>query len=95
MTDAPDELVRRRVIVHGRVQGVFFRAECAEAARGRGLTGWVGNQPDGTVYAEFEGRPTAVDAMVEWCRTGPDRARVTGVDVAELAPIGDERFSVR
>ncbi|HUP99862.1 MAG TPA: acylphosphatase [Aeromicrobium sp.] len=87
-------VVRLRVVVHGRVQGVYFRAECREAARAHRVSGWVSNQPDGTVYAEFEGPKDAVDAMVGWCRTGPDRAHVTDVAVTELAPTGEAGFSV-
>jgi acylphosphatase len=87
-------MVRLRVVVHGRVQGVFFRAECAVAARAHRVNGWVSNQPDGTVYAEFEGTAPAVDAMVDWCRTGPDRAQVTQVEVTDLEPTGEAGFSI-
>ena len=87
-------VIRVRVVVHGRVQGVYFRAECSEAARARGVSGWVSNQPDGSVYAEFEGQKDAVDAMVDWCRIGPDRAHVTDVEVSNLAPTGEAGFSV-
>jgi acylphosphatase len=87
-------VIRRRVIVHGRVQGVYFRAECAAAARALDLGGWVGNQPDGTVYAEFEGPADAVDAMIDWCHAGSRRADVTRVDVTPLDPTGETEFSV-
>jgi len=87
-------MIRRRVIVHGRVQGVYFRAECASAARAHGVSGWVGNQPDGSVYAEFEGTPDAVGAMVAWCHSGPPRASVTSVDVTSLEPTGESGFSI-
>jgi acylphosphatase len=87
--------VRVRVVVHGRVQGVFFRARCAEAAQRHAVSGWVGNQPDGTVYAEFQGTPEAVEAMVDWCHTGSDRAHVTDVEVTQLRPTGDDGFSVQ
>jgi len=87
-------MIRRRVIVHGRVQGVYFRAACAAEARARGVSGWVGNQPDGSVYAEFEGTPEAVQAMVGWCHRGSDRAHVTQVDVGPLEPSGETGFSV-
>lgn len=86
--------VRRRVIVHGRVQGVYFRAECASTARAHGVSGWVGNQPDGTVYAEFEGPSDAVDTVISWCHTGSARSVVTGVDVTPLDPTGETGFSV-
>lgn len=87
-------MIRRRVVVHGRVQGVYFRAECALAARDHGVGGWVSNQPDGTVYAEFEGPEDAVDAMVAWCHTGSPPSRVTRVDVTPLDPTGEAGFSV-
>lgn len=86
--------IRRRVIVHGRVQGVYFRAECATKARAHGVSGWVSNQPDGTVYAEFEGPADAVAAMIDWCQVGSPRSTVTGVDVTPLDSIGETRFSV-
>jgi acylphosphatase len=56
-------MVRRRVIVHGRVQGVFFRDTTRRMAQSRGVSGWVRNNPDGTVEAAFEGEPEAVEAM--------------------------------
>lgn len=87
-------MIRRRVIVHGRVQGVYFRADCAAAARAHGVSGWVGNQPDGTVYAEFEGPPEAVEAVIDWCHAGSPRSAVTQVDVTPLDPTGETGFSV-
>ena len=87
-------MIRRRVVVHGRVQGVYFRADCASVARAHGVSGWVGNQPDGTVYAEFEGPHEAVQAMVDWCHAGSPRSTVTGVDVTALDPTGETGFSV-
>ena len=86
--------IRRRVVVHGRVQGVYFRAECASTARAHGVSGWVGNQPDGTVYAEFEGTPEAVEAVLAWCHTGSPRSTVTDVEVTPLEPTGETKFSV-
>lgn len=86
--------IRRRVIVHGRVQGVYFRADCASEARAHGVSGWVSNQPDGTVYAEFEGPADAVELMIAWCHTGSPRSTVTRVDVTDLVPTGETGFSV-
>jgi acylphosphatase len=88
-------LVRVRVVVVGRVQGVWFRDSCREQARASGVAGFVRNRGDGAVEAEFEGPPPAVARMVAWCREGPPRARVDDVHVVELAPIGDVRFAVR
>lgn len=88
-------MTRRRVTVHGRVQGVFFRARCAEAARAAEVTGWVANQPDGTVQAVFEGEDAGVSEMLTWCHEGSERAEVTGVDVVEEEPEGLTGFEQR
>jgi acylphosphatase len=74
---------RVRVRIHGRVQGVFFRAEARSRAESLGIAGWVRNAPDGSVEALFEGEPERVDSMVEWCRRGPSGAQVTEVEVFE------------
>jgi len=81
-----------RVEIHGRVQGVFFRASCADEARLRGVSGWVRNRDDGAVEATFEGSDAAVDAVLTWCRTGPPLAAVDRVDVSEEPPTGEEGF---
>ena len=85
---------RVHVFVAGRVQGVFFRASCAQEARALGVTGWVRNASDGRVEAVFEGPDTAVEAMVDWCRKGPGYARVDAVEVEREAPAGDAGFHV-
>ena len=87
--------VARRVTVHGRVQGVFFRDSCRREAEERAVVGWVSNEPDGSVAAWFEGEPAAVEAMVAWVREGPPHAKVHRVDVSEVEPEGPGRFSVR
>lgn len=74
--------VTRRVVVRGRVQGVFFRASTRREAVERGVAGWVRNRDDGAVEALFEGEPEAVEAMIEWCRSGPDGAAVEDMDVS-------------
>jgi acylphosphatase len=74
---------RVRVRIHGRVQGVFFRAEARSRAESLGIAGWVRNAPDGNVEALLEGEPDRVDSMVEWCRRGPSGAHVTEVEVFE------------
>jgi acylphosphatase len=89
------EPVRRRVVVHGRVQGVFFRDTCRRKASERGVAGWVANRPDGAVEAVFEGEPAAVDALVEWCREGPRGADVQSVDATSEEPEGLAGFDVR
>ena len=88
-------MVRRRVIVSGLVQGVFFRARCAEAARSLGVAGWVSNEPDGTVQAVFEGPEGAVEGMVAWCHEGSPRAVIDRVDVHEEEARGERGFTVR
>jgi len=89
-----EDLIRRRVVVHGRVQGVWFRESCRQQAESAHVAGWVSNEPDGTVAAAFEGTPDGVRRLVEWCRTGPSSARVSGIEVGEEAPTGERGFSV-
>lgn len=86
---------RKRVVVSGYVQGVFFRDSCRREAQQRGVAGWVSNAPDGTVVAEFEGEPADVDEMVRWCRHGPPHADVERLEQTELAPTGQRGFEVR
>ena len=86
--------VRRRVLVHGRVQGVFFRDTLRERARAHGVAGWVRNRPDGALEAVFEGSPEAVERLVRFCRTGPPRAAVERVEVTEEDPEGLSGFDV-
>jgi acylphosphatase len=73
--------VRAHVIVSGRVQGVFFRAETRKAASRIGVTGWVRNRPEGTVEAVFEGKSTLVDQALAWCQQGSPMSKVTDVRV--------------
>ena len=83
---------RRHVWVTGVVQGVFFRSSTVEKARELGVAGWVRNLSDGRVEAVFEGDPDSVEAAVSWCRSGPARAVVERVEVAEEAPGGLRGF---
>jgi acylphosphatase len=87
--------VRVRVVVDGRVQGVFYRVSCAERARALGLGGFVRNLPDGRVEAAFEGPATAVQAMVAWCHRGTDLSQVDSVEVVREEPAGAREFRVR
>lgn len=87
--------MRRRVIVHGRVQGVGFRVTVARAARSRGVSGWVRNRPDGTVEAVFEGDPAAVEALVALCREAPRGAEVTELEQHEEPDEGVAGFEIR
>jgi acylphosphatase len=90
-----EETVRRRVRVHGQVQGVFFRDSTRRQARQRGVAGWVTNCPDGSVEAVFEGDRDAVAGMVAFAQSGPRGATVANVDVTEEAPEGLTGFEVR
>ena len=76
-------MIAKRVVVHGRVQGVGFRYAMIEAARDAGVAGWVRNRRDGSVEALLQGPAAAVDAVVGWSRRGPPGARVTGVEVVD------------
>lgn len=84
-------MATRRVhaVVHGRVQGVSYRAGTVDEAVRIGLAGWVRNRADGTVELEAEGDADAVAALLAWCDTGPPAARVTRVDVDEQPPAGE------
>ena len=82
-------------MVHGHVQGVFFRNTTARRAVERGVAGWVRNNPEGTVESVFEGDPNAVEAMVRFAHEGPRGAIVERVEVTEEEPEGLTRFSVR
>lgn len=73
---------------------MFFRATCARLARDAGLGGYVRNLPHGRLEAAFEGEKLAVDAMVDWCRRGPDLALVDSVEVVPEDPVGERRFRV-
>jgi acylphosphatase len=90
-----DQPIRRRVIVHGRVQGVFFRDSARERARAHGVAGWVCNRPDGAVEAVLEGSPDAVERVLRFLRSGPRQASVDDVEVHEEEPEGLSEFSVR
>ena len=88
-------MIRRRVLVAGHVQGVFFRDTCRREALAAGVSGWVRNLPDGRVEAIFEGEPDAVEQLVSWAHHGPRRAHVVDVEVTEEPPEGVSGFTVR
>ena len=88
-------MVRYRVLISGRVQGVFFRDACRGVAREYGVSGWVRNLPDGQVEAVFEGRAEDVDRLVAWSRRGPSRAVVADVAVRAEQPEGLSTFQIR
>ena len=80
--------IRRRALVSGRVQGVFYRQACKQQADALGVSGVARNLDDGRVEVVAEGDAGAVDQLVAWCRSGPARALVTRVDVRDEQPEG-------
>jgi acylphosphatase len=87
--------VRRRVIVSGRVQNVWYRDSCRSEALARGVGGWVRNCSDGSVEAVFEGSQDSVDQMIAWCRVGPPRALVNEIDVIPEPVQAEDGFVIR
>jgi len=90
----PGSRAAREIVVHGRVQGVFFRASIRDAARRAGVAGWATNRPDGTVAIRLEGEPSAVASVERVCEQGPEGARVESVDRRDVAIEGLRGFSV-
>ncbi|MCS6917277.1 MAG: acylphosphatase [Chitinophagales bacterium] len=87
-------LVLYRISIHGRVQGVFFRASARQQAQALGITGIIRNEADGSVYAEAEGKEEAVQQFIQWCRHGPEGAVVTSITAEKSAPKGYTAFEV-
>jgi acylphosphatase len=85
----------RRAVVHGRVQGVFYRDTVRRAAQQRGVAGWAANRSHGTVEVWLEGEHDAVDSMLRVLHDGPPRAEVERVDVDEVEPQGLSGFETR
>ena len=77
------ERVTRRMVAHGRVQGVWYRESMRREAESLGITGWVRNRGDGSVEAVVQGSAAAVEALLRWARRGPESAEVAGLEVAE------------
>jgi acylphosphatase len=95
MSDA-DRLTRMRATARGLVQGVGYRASARREAARLGLSGWVRNQPDGSVMLEAQGPASRVDALIAWCRKGPPMSEVSGVDVESMTIVaGEHDFGVR
>lgn len=85
----------RHLILHGRVQGVFYRDWTVETARSLGLKGWVRNLPDGTVETHLKGDADAIERMVEAMHDGPPRARVDRIEQREAQPQDLDSFERR
>lgn len=91
----PARNIRTRIVISGRVQGVYFRASARDAARIYGIAGWVRNRLDGAVEALVEGEEGAVQAFTRWCHTGPSGAYVTNVRLVSEPYTGEfEDFRV-
>ena len=88
-------MIRRRVVVRGLVQGVFFRDSARRLAQRHGVSGWVANRADGAVEAVFEGEADAVERLIAFSREGPRGAQVESVEVTEEEPTGLSGFAVR
>ncbi|MBI3620862.1 MAG: acylphosphatase [Nitrospirae bacterium] len=95
MSDPASNLTRVHLFISGQVQGVGFRAKAQRQAETLGVNGWVANLPDGRVEAVIEGEPALVDQLVDWCRSGPARATVTDVTIAQEPAAGESSFSIR
>ena len=89
------DLVRRRLLVRGRVQGVFFRDSARQRARHEGVAGWARNREDGALEVVLEGPRPAVDRVAAFCETGPPQASVRGVEAHSEEPEGLTGFEVR
>ncbi|MGZ4166971.1 MAG: acylphosphatase [Solirubrobacteraceae bacterium] len=89
------DTIRRRLVVHGRVQGVFFRDSTREAARNEGVAGWAVNRADGAVEVVLEGPQEAVDCVAGYVRRGPSSARVDDVETHDETPEGLRGFEIR
>ena len=88
------EVVRRRVVVHGRVQGVWFRESARQRAMELGVSGWVTNRGDGAVEAELEGVLEDVETLAAWFGHGPPGAEVERIEMDERTPTGERGFAV-
>lgn len=89
------DVIRRRLVVHGRVQGVFYRDSTRQAARNEGVSGWAANRSDGSVEVVLEGPSDAVQSVIGYCRRGPSSAEVQSVDEHEETPEGLTGFQIR
>lgn len=89
------ETIRRRLVVHGKVQGVFFRDSTREAAQNEGVSGFAINNPDGSVEVVLEGPPEAVESVAGYVRRGPSSAKVDHVETHDETPEGLTGFQIR
>lgn len=83
---------RVSIKVHGKVQGVFYRANTEKVARKIGVTGFVQNEPDGSVYIEAQGSEQQLEELIDWCKRGPERAVVEKVETSGMPTQAEEKF---
>ena len=88
-------MIARHLLIHGRVQGVWYRGWSVETARGLGLAGWVRNRRNGAVEMVIAGPDQAVETMIARCREGPPAARVDGIDISDSETPGLDGFQAR
>lgn len=88
-------MVARRIQAFGKVQGVFYRASTKNKADELELSGWVKNEPDGTVLIEAKGPKDRIESFIEWCKEGPQFAKVTSLAVEEIHLLNITEFEVR
>jgi len=94
--DSSADTARVHLLIHGRVQGVYYRASMLQEAQKLGLTGWVRNRPDGSVEAVAEGPRSQLEKLISWCWKGPPGAKVSRIDPQWLAAQYSEReFSIK
>jgi len=89
------DTVAVHLLVHGRVQGVFYRASTQTTAEGLGLSGWVKNRDDGSVDIHAEGSRERLEELVTWCRNGPPQADVSTIGLCWTEPEGLSSFEIR
>ena len=88
-------MTRYKIIVKGKVQGVFYRSSTQAKAKELNLSGWVKNEEDGSVVIEAEGEEQKLEKLIEWCKQGPGAAVVNDVEYQEMEPKGVNGFEVR
>jgi len=84
-----------RLLIKGKVQGVYYRASAQERAQALGLTGWVRNTPEGDVEAVASGDQSVIDEFIAWCHHGPRQAKVVSVEVSSLPEARFDDFGIR
>lgn len=86
--------INKQIRLSGRVQGVFFRKSTQQKALELGITGWVRNEPDGSVLVEMEGNLSAMMEMEEWLKHGPPIAKVESLEISEGGVFGHPDFLI-